>query len=442
MTLPTSTTTGLPGVRLSLAEFRRTFNARAGNFGRHDLREYQDLDGNISVGNSEIGGVSVDCRFNFERTRWGVIEDKSGGIFYMDLTINQPLDWRLREATVSVILEDLRTPQTKRADKKTHHDVSVALDTEYYGPKSLVGPELSVEKTKSYSIGPQVEAAGFGGSLGEFGSSVTLPRTSWWNFHGTPQTASNSSKRYTILTWVMSQNALAYSAEHPAKIETAFTFFHKYKPFSLRVEINGKLRHIHHKFKDKSIGLFSKAKKEKPLILVFRFDPGAAFKEQLLHHAKLLESDMAKLACQRKHVEVSQRTSTARLSNEETPQEGQSIPITRSTSPAGPAVSNNINITLQAGQDELITQLLRVHTALLNNDSLKVSPDVPREPLRINNHLDVPPSLAVGDVPREEIVADLQKLPASAQWLLAFLVRFWSAWSILVTTSQDKSAPS
>ncbi|KAL1601417.1 hypothetical protein SLS60_006330 [Paraconiothyrium brasiliense] len=441
MTSPASTTTSLPGVKLSLAEFRRIFNARAGNFGRHDLREYQDLDGNVSVGNSEIGGVSVDCRFNFEQTRWGVIENKSGGIFYMDLTINQPLDWRLREATVSVILEDLRRPKTIRLDNHIPHDVSVALDTEFYGPKSLVGPELSVEKTKSYNIGPHIEAAGFGGSLGEFGSSVTLPRTSWWNFHGTPRTARNSSKRYTILTWVMSQNALAYSAEHPAKFETAFTFYHKYDPFSLRVEIDGKLRHLHHKFKDKSIGIFSKAKREKPLILVFRFEPGAAFKEQLIRPARLLESDMAKLACQRKHVEVCQRTSTASLSKHETPQEDHSVPIIRPSSPAGPAVSNNLNIMLQAGQDDLTTQLLRAHTALLNNSSLDFSLDVPQQPLRTNEHLDVPQSPAVGDVPREDIVGDLQELPASARWLLAFLAHFWCAWSILVTTPQERSAP-
>lgn len=78
---------------MSLTELRRTFNKPGvGKFGRQDLREYQKVDRNVSVGNSEIGGVSVDCRFNFSKTRWGLIEDQPGGIFYMDLTINQPLD--------------------------------------------------------------------------------------------------------------------------------------------------------------------------------------------------------------------------------------------------------------------------------------------------------------------------------------------------------------
>lgn len=404
-----------------------------GQFGRNDLKEYQELDRNVSVGNSEISGVSVDCRFNFSKTRWGVLENQPGGIFYMDLTINQPLDWRLREATISVILDDLTPPPASRAERKAPRDVSVQVETEYFGPKSLVGPQLSAETTKSYNIGPQIEAAGVSGSLGEFGSSVTLPQTAWWNFHGTPMTAKGSFQRYTILTWVMSQNSLAYSAEHPAKIETAFTFSHKYRPFTLRVEIDGKMRHRYQKCKDKAFGLFTRAKRDKPLMLVFRFDPGADFKDPLLQHARLLESDMAKIACQRKHVEVAQRVSSKDLLDDGTiPQGDQSPPTTHIIQPAEPPLSIK--------QDDLTAELLRAHATLLSSGTLRQFPPALQKPLSPQVPVDTNLSAATNEVLREEVVEALQRMPVSTWWMFAIFLRFWAALPTLIASQKEKDA--
>ncbi|KAF2828678.1 hypothetical protein CC86DRAFT_438059 [Ophiobolus disseminans] len=140
------------------------------------------------------------------KSKLGVLRNAShpGGILYMNLSINQPLDRSLREAVVSVILEDAPTTVTRQQERRTSSGGSVELLEEFYGPKCLVGPRTTAEMTKSYNIGPQMDMAGASARIGEYGSSVSQPRTAWWNFNGTPRTANaSSSSKYTILTWKM-----------------------------------------------------------------------------------------------------------------------------------------------------------------------------------------------------------------------------------------------
>jgi len=411
-------------------ERHRTLNPCNRNFGRQDLKEYDALSTDISVGNSEIGGVSVDCRFLFSKSRLGVLRDKEhhGGIIYMNLSINQPLDWSLREANISVILEDAPSADSRRSDRRMSRGESVEILNEYYGPKSLVGPETTAETTKSYNIGPQVDVAGFGGSMGEIGSSVTQPRTSWWNFSGTPKTANaSSSSKYTILTWTMSQNTLANSAEHPAKIQTAFAFSHHYQPFLLRVEIEGKLRHLHHRCKDKTIGLFTKAKREKSMLLLFKLGDEDRHEEQILEHAKALEAEMTRAACEAKIIEVNPRISSDDFfASKSAAQDHRPKSDLHAVEKAG-NVAVDINAQPDKRADEITNRLQIAHTALMNMGTSQPLPAL--FPPDAINRENVETSSPGNEVSREEIAEALQQMPTLAWWMMAVLFRVLRAMS-------------
>jgi hypothetical protein len=236
----------------------------------------------------------------------------------------------------------------------------------------------------------------------------------------------------------MSQNTLAYTTEHPTKVETAFTFFHKYQLFSLQVEIDGKLRHLHRKVKDKAFGLFTKAKREKPLMLVFRFDPGASFNEELLQHAKILEHDMARRACQSKHVEIDQRVSSTDLFENQAMAQKEELKKpdqqTESTEVVGKNASPDIC------QEEVFEQRFNARHVFLGNPTGQSKTEVPLGPVT-KRSADISLVSTAAEPSRKEVVDALQRMPASAWWMMALLIRICSAISMSAAPPSGESAP-
>lgn len=416
---------------ISRAELHKTFDFRARKFGRNDLQERQNISRDVSIGNSEIGGVSVDCRFIFSKTRLGVLENENepGGIIYMDLAINQPSKWRLREANISIILDDAPMLDRRSAEKRNSPEKSVEFFQDCYGPKHLVGPELVAEATRNYKFGPQVEAMGFGGSLGEFGSNITQTRTSWWDFQGASKPANAKAHQYTKLTWTMCPNPEAYTTDHPTKFATAFAFSHSYQPFLLRVEIDGKLRHRHQQYKDKAIGLFTKAKREKPIMLLFKLDSKDLHTSSILDQARNLETEMAKVACQRQSTEVSPRVSSAELLTDKLKQcqYGEDSMIMREE--VDPT-------TFSSEEIDLIGRLQKAHNTIMKDEPLQIFPKVP-PPATQAIVAEKAIAQPVKPTSAKELAETLQSMPTLVLWMLNFFVQFLTAMS---TTSLEKRA--
>jgi hypothetical protein len=414
--------TGNPLPKIKYAGIHRSYSLRSRKFGRHDLKEYYELSKDISLGNSEIDGVSVDCRFIFSKTRLGVLQDDDnpGGIIYMNLTINQPSEWRLKEATVTVTLKDKNpSPSSRRSPAME----SVEM-TNHYGPKFLVGPILTAETTKDYSLEPSVEAFGFGGGLGGVGKSTTQPRTAWWNFNGTPKPANSSSSQYTTMNWTMSHNALAYTSDAPPRIQTAFAFTHSYKPFLLQVKIDGKTRHLHRK----PIMTFGAFKKQNPMCLLFEFDRNKTYDAQLLDHARGLEDEMAKAACEDKAIEIQPRISSVDLLPQ--PNASQTnLPGSTTTRSAMDNTSNdNPGIPPPPDQSEITARLQAAHKVLMNINNPQTVPDVAKATTQVKRATEETSS--VDELSREEITEALQQMPTLAWWMIAILLRILRVLSI------------
>ena len=185
--------------KIKFATSRKSSNRIGRIFGRHDAGEYRDLSSNISIGRSKIEGVSIECEFIFSKTRLGMLGDRPGGILYMDLTIEQPKDWGLQEANVSVILEDETRPeQSRQARRRTANKESLVMMEQYFGPEHITSRETTAEMKRGYNFTPQAQVGGIGASVGGFEKSVTQPLTSCWTFYGTHKKA-NASQQFTEL---------------------------------------------------------------------------------------------------------------------------------------------------------------------------------------------------------------------------------------------------
>jgi hypothetical protein len=409
----TSAQTAGPPPNIKYAEIRRSYNLRNRRFGRHDLKECYEISDDFSVGSSEIGGVSVDCRFIFSKTRLGVLQDKDhpGGIIYMNLTIKQPPDWRLREANISVLLKD------KDAAFSSHRSpskASVAIFRECYGPKTLTGPKLTAETTQHDEINPSVEALGFGVTVGSTGRVTSQPRTAWWNFDGRAETVQNSSPNYTKLHWTMSPNTLAYTSDAPSKIQTAFAFSHNYRPFLLQIEIDGKIRHLHRKLKDRAIGVF---RKEPIKCLLFEFDPDKKYEAQIFEQAMGLKEEMEEAARKEKAVKIDPLGSSDDLFAQ------QNVDTTGLPPPPD--------------QSKVIVQLQSVHMAVMNYTNTGTLPDVSNAPTpNFQVKKGTGGTETVDGASREEITQALQQVPNLPWWIRIILLSILRVWSVSPSKQQ------
>ncbi|OBS20028.1 hypothetical protein FPOA_11749 [Fusarium poae] len=226
-------------------------------FGRYEpFRRYDHLSsGHASVGSKSVGKMTVDCRFLFKKSRWGVLGESQfpAGILYLDLNFGPPLGCKVKSATVTVTLDDsddcLRS--LTRDDRDVHHNSNCSLEmTGYFGPQQLLGEEKSTEFRRTMRITPEVQAMGFGvGGIGGE-SETSFKGSSRWTFMGQVLAGKHPSS-YKTLKWYLTDNELESQAFRSSCVHTAFAFQHSGKPFLMRVDIEGRLEKWNHRIKNK-----------------------------------------------------------------------------------------------------------------------------------------------------------------------------------------------
>jgi len=194
----------------------------------------------ISAGKGKIGEVKVQCKFNFTESKWGVLGSSKGqlgestypgGILYLDLSFEQPVDCRLQSATVTVTLE---------GDKEASSDP--VHFTDHYGPKDLRGEPTQMLKRKTKNRTPFLEVLGYGaGGLGNDSEKI-VNMTNRWSFSGSLDTTDNS-RWYNRLEWTLVENKVDNQSMPCNEFHTAFALGHNGKKFLMNVEVRGTLEH-------------------------------------------------------------------------------------------------------------------------------------------------------------------------------------------------------
>lgn len=266
-------------------------------YGRYDFERFDHLSSSLAnVGYSTFHKVNVDCRFLFKKSRWGVLGEKKNpaGIIYLDLTFDQPKDCQLHSATVIVTLDDQADELRALGgtDSASSFDCPVHL-TDCYGPKGFTGPEKTVHSKKSMHFTPNANFAGFGiGGLGANKES-SMTSSSRWKFSGHLQGHDSKGWTYKSLKWHLSENDLESESTHSSEVHTAFTFAHGGQPFFMRVEIQGKLKKLHARVKDKLMKFPSSAKKDDgSIVTLINFGNRMDFEMPLDKHAEELADEM------------------------------------------------------------------------------------------------------------------------------------------------------
>lgn len=279
-----SRSTNLPSLKID-AQRRR--------WGRQDQGRYRTVTEDASVGRATIGGVKVECIFRFQQTLLGVLDDKPGGILYIDFKVEQPVDWRLDETVISVILDDKH--KAVRKYRTTPPQGETVAMKDYYGPCSIQGTEATAEVIKELRLNPQFQGVGWAISGIDGARNLTKTISSRWKFHG--RTFTHRSMRPTKLRWVITESSLEEQSSGPPQIHTAFAFTHNYQPFVLRIKIEGKLRHLHRQFRSKVCGLWSKAiERTEAGTILFPFDENVTYTQGLNEQAQSLRDNMNAIA--------------------------------------------------------------------------------------------------------------------------------------------------
>ncbi|KAF5581505.1 hypothetical protein FPANT_8893 [Fusarium pseudoanthophilum] len=226
-------------------------------FGRYEpfLRFDHLSSGHASVGSKCVGKMSVDCRFLFKKSRWGVLGESQfpAGILYLDLNFGPPQGCKVKTATVTVTLDDsdecLRSLMSD--DRDLYHDSNCSLEmTGCFGPQSILGEEKSTEFKRTMRMTPEVQAMGFGvGGIGGE-SERSFKGSSRWTFMGQVLAGKRPSS-YKTLKWYLTDNELESQAFRSSCVHTAFAFQHSGKPFLMRVDIQGRLEKWNHRIKNK-----------------------------------------------------------------------------------------------------------------------------------------------------------------------------------------------
>ena len=274
---------------------------RSRKFGRYDFERFERFDhrsSHASIGHATFDKVEVDCKFLFKKSQWGILGEQKNlaGIIYLDLSFRQPKDCRLHSATVSVTLDDedkeLRElgPKLRRRGSDSQCPIQM---TDCYGPKGFAGPERTVLRKTSLHLAPtgQFMGYGFGGVGVETESSSAY--SSRWRFSGHLLPGKGNDWAYKTLKWDLVENDLENQSMHSNEVHTAFTFEHSGQPFLMRVEIQGKLKKLQGRVKDKLMKFPSTAKKEDgSVVTLINFGERFSFKTPLDERARELEFEM------------------------------------------------------------------------------------------------------------------------------------------------------
>lgn len=160
-------------------------------FGRYEpfLRFDHLSSGRASLGSKSVGKITVDCRFLFKKSRWGVLGESQfpAGILYLDLNIGPPQGCKVKSATVTVTLDDSDECiySLTSDDRDLYHDSDCPVEmTGYFSPQPLLGEEKSTEFRRTMRMTPEVQAMGFGvGGIGGE-SEKAFKASSRWTFMG------------------------------------------------------------------------------------------------------------------------------------------------------------------------------------------------------------------------------------------------------------------
>lgn len=195
-----------------------------------------------SIGSASIGKVMVDCKFLFEKSRWGVLSKKKNpaGIVYLDLSFHQPPGHRLKAATVTVRLDD----ENKGLSRRFYRYRGVPVQIGKHGPTHLIGTARRATRISRTSLKPElrnqfVTIAGVGTE-----SETHHEQESHWSFKselGHDQ-SSQTSSACKVLQWHLEENHLEKQPSHGNTIHTAFSFEHDGQPLLMHVSIRGQLQ--------------------------------------------------------------------------------------------------------------------------------------------------------------------------------------------------------
>lgn len=153
--------------------------------GKHNFDRFEPLVGSVHyLGSGNIGEVEVACKFLFRESRWGVISNNPAGVVYLDLTFTEPLNCRLRGATVVLTLDE-EDEDLKRyfRNMNLYEDPQVPVQIVQYGPRILNGRLDEALKTDRRSFQPWVDVGGIAGAGGiGIDSEKQYVQRSQWKF--------------------------------------------------------------------------------------------------------------------------------------------------------------------------------------------------------------------------------------------------------------------
>ncbi|KAL2153942.1 hypothetical protein VTH82DRAFT_2618 [Thermothelomyces myriococcoides] len=211
-------------------------------YGRRDYNRFDNIAStHARVGHGTIGKIEVDCRFLFTKSQWGVIgkDKKPAGIIYLDLVFIQPVDCRLKAATVTVTLAG---DDGKEAQIQLRYPC--LLQFTHYGPKHIRGPEVPVETRKVSNFTPEVRVLGHGaGGLG-VNYEKFVKTAGWWVFSGITSSTKGNDFRDDCLRWELKENLLEWQPTHKDIFHTAFALKHNATRFYMTIQVSGKLARV------------------------------------------------------------------------------------------------------------------------------------------------------------------------------------------------------
>lgn len=190
---------------------------------------------------------------------------------YLNLNFGSPHGSRLREATITITLDD----QDERLEpynrgpplRNLHHSGAPVQVTEWYGPRALVGEKKYAMITSKAKAIPDANILGYGVSGVGYERSKTFMEESRWSFHGEKMRGGRTST-YTTLKWCLTERELDSASSRNPKIHTAFAFEHSGQAFIMKVQIMGRLHHRHEQLVSKLRFGLDEAREGKVVTLV------------------------------------------------------------------------------------------------------------------------------------------------------------------------------
>lgn len=167
---------------------------------------------------------------------------------YLNLNFGSPQGSRLREATITITLDDQDTrleSYNRGPSSRALHESGIPVQiTEWYGPRALGGEKKSAIITSITKAVPEANILSYGvGGVG-YEKSKTFVKESRWSFHGEKIRGGRTSA-YTTLRWYLTERELHSPSSRNPKIRTAFAFEHSGQAFIMKVQIAGRLQHKH-----------------------------------------------------------------------------------------------------------------------------------------------------------------------------------------------------